>query len=226
MESERGTAGEMKRRKGGFTLIELLAVMAIMAVLAGIAVASYFTMARGSAMRAAVSHLRNSLMLARQMAVLNGRSTYVIVDDGGYAMCMAEGTASGGSGIEMWDEFADFSELSSGVRVFNLDSVDGQSSTVTSIRSDYGPPKNNSWGIQTADSIWGGETKYGWEVHPKNYFPKGFRLKPGYPKKVVFRADGTIHEETGYEFNLFEEINPTYIAKVSVDFPTGKVEVN
>ena len=71
---------KIRSPRRGFTLIELLAVLAIMMILGGVGVAAYFGMSTGMALGSAVNHLRATIMLARQNAMVNGHSTYVILE--------------------------------------------------------------------------------------------------------------------------------------------------
>ena len=205
----------------GFTLIELLAVMMIMAMMSAVAVSSYFAATRGAAMRAAIAHLRGALHLARQTAIMHGRSAYLLVDETGYSLCKVEGLGTG-QGKSLRDEYADWSNLSTNMRIFNLSSSDGRNALVKFIGQDT---NTAIWNLQTDSAIWTAQSKYGWELYPKSVFPRGFKFMSGFPRRVIFRADGTIEDAQGYEFEIVEEINPDHMAKVKVDYPTGRVAV-
>jgi len=53
--------------------------MAIIVILLGAGVAGYYGMGEGARMRAAISNLRSTFMLARQQAILNGQPLDVIL---------------------------------------------------------------------------------------------------------------------------------------------------
>lgn len=67
--------------RGGFTLVELLAVLAIIAIVAGITVAAFNGLTRGTKMEAAASTLRGTLGMARQWAITHNQTTFVVFPD-------------------------------------------------------------------------------------------------------------------------------------------------
>ena len=228
----------MKRR--GFTLIELLVVMAIMGIMAGIGVASYFELIRGTAVRSAVSHLSDTLSLARQMAVMNGKRVYVVFGrepkDAGqpekpawYAVCRHEGTGAGASGGRVLrDRFGYFEEEIVGARIYNVSSP----GNVRWSAIEEVPATGDQ--LKTEESIWrNGDNKYGWEINPRTYLPKGIQFGDGtdsdLPSAVVFNADGTTRLN-GYRIDVVEKIHESGASgirnrRVTVAGLTGLVSV-
>lgn len=219
-----------------FTLIELLVVMGIMMIMAAIAVTSYFGMTRGYAMRSAVSHLRSTLMLARQTAVMNGKKAYVIFGQDStnswYVICRHEGTATYGLGKVMGDKYANWSILPDpdydpdkyNMYIYNL----GNEKRSRLVDRDVDSGINV---LTTKDSIWASGDKYGWEIHPKALLPRGIRFGDGtptndVPSTVIFNADGTT--DARHKINIYETIhsNPgDPHGQVIVKAPTGIVGV-
>ncbi len=75
-----GTHGRHNVR-GAFTLIELLVVMGIVAIIMLIALPRFTDIGRGSKMKAAVSELRSTLGLARQWAIANRDTVFIVFPD-------------------------------------------------------------------------------------------------------------------------------------------------
>lgn len=65
-------------RKSGFTLVELLVAVAIVAIVFTLALPAFQGMGRGASMRTAVSQVRAVISLARQHAIVNRTTTYVV----------------------------------------------------------------------------------------------------------------------------------------------------
>jgi len=183
----------------GFTLIELLAVMAIMMILMGIGVVSYLGLSRAVALDAATDHLRSTIMLARQNAMVNARRTYVILKPDNYVMVQMAGTGRG-LGSTLMDDYGDFSSVRRGWIAYNLET--GGSSLVNGATND--PP--TFW---TADNLWTGKCRYGWVVQPRVNMPKRVRLGQRWTTNpvsefIVLQPDGTTRVG-GYEFTIFDE---------------------
>ena len=216
---------EEKARNGGFTLLELLAVMGIMMLMASIAVMSYFGATRGAAARSAVSHLRNNLSFARQTAIMNRRSAYVMFQQNSntysYVICLHQGTGSGSGTVLSPGEYSDWSGLVAGGEVYNLE--DGLGSIIKTVTSTS---------ITTSNSIWNGIDKYGWPIQQKMYLPRNYVVTEGgedvLPEVVEFRPDGTARV-SGYEIDVFEQLpgvsDPPRI-RVSVEGLTGFTSVS
>ena len=218
------------RSTSSFTLIELLAVMGIMMLMASIAVMSYFGATRGAAARSAVSHLRNSLSFARQTAIMNRRSAYVIFEEGtnfySYVTCLHHGSGSGSGRILSPGEDSDWSGLVAGGAVYNLD--EGLGSIIIEVSDTY---------VKTTNSIWGGggggsDVKYGWPVQETIFLPQNFVVaesgEEALPETVVFGSDGTVRA-SGHDIEVFESIagikEPAKI-EVTVEGLTGFTSVS
>ena len=98
--SRKGTSDSDEREAtGGFTLIELIAVMGIIIALSLVVAGGYSGMARAMAEGQGTRQVRDSLLLARQNACVNGSRTYVyILSEDEYVICRKIGTSSGTSG--------------------------------------------------------------------------------------------------------------------------------
>lgn len=188
------------RRQRGFTLLELLSVMAIMMIIAGITVTSYFGMVRGAGMRAAVSHLQSTLHLARQTAVMNGKTVHVVFgqseSNAWYVVVQKAGTVTWAhsSRRRFSDQYADWSNLGGddivGSTVYNLTS--GESSVIVTNTLEDGVNIE----LETEDPIWYQYDEYGWEQHPRTMLPSKYQFghgdpRPDPPDTVVFNGDGT-----------------------------------
>jgi len=213
-------------RHSAFTLIELLSVMAIMVMMAVIAVTSYWGATRGAAMRGAVSHLQDSLLLARQTAIMNRKAAYMFFAEGSerdsYVVCLRHGKrrAESMSPDELLvDQYASQEGLVEDSIVYNLDS--GESSVITSVQED--PPFLKA---VTAEGIWSGTCSYGWEASSTNFLPLGFSIHDeelgGFPDRVVFNPDGTTRM-SGYHLKLREPAGAQGHGEVLVAGLTGFV---
>jgi prepilin-type N-terminal cleavage/methylation domain-containing protein len=211
----------MKRR--GFTLIELLAVMAVVMILASIVASSYFGITRGAGMRSSVSHLVATLNLARQMAIMHARPTYVFFDQDGtnawYTVCMRESTATSSSGTVMNDQYAAFDSSLEGRTIYNLQT--GGQAVIITVASKIK--------LLTDVGIWGGASggavPYGWEVSPQRQLARGFLFGQGsmsLPTDVQFDAKG-MTPSYDVEIDIYEKINPGTYLTVTVSALTGKV---
>lgn len=85
--------------RSGFTLIELIAVMGIVIALALVVTSGYSGIARSIAQGQSTRQVRDSLLLARQTACVNGVEVYVyILDETQFIICRKIGTSSGSLG--------------------------------------------------------------------------------------------------------------------------------
>ena len=195
-----------------------------------------------------MTHLRSTLMLARQSAIMNGKSTYVIFNqqepfdqskartNTWYIVCREEGTTTHpSSGKVMWDEYATWStnEVKPGGLIYNLDT--GESSRIEEITPTYIPSlKTEIYSVTTEKSIWSTGVKYGWEIQQKTYLPRGYQFGSDDPptkftKIFVFNADGSAFEEyDDYDLYIYETIRPGQSdphTKVSIAELTGFVTI-
>jgi len=228
------TMTQLRSNRGGFTLLELLAVMGIMLILATIAVTSYRSMVSGSGITASLGHLRQTLALARQQAIMQGKSAYLVfyqnTNQSWYVTCMAEGTKTdrNGEGKLLVDRYrSDLGQIADGSLLYNLSEKKAKFSTVDSIGYDSTLLASE---ISTVDSIWTSGAFYGWEISQRVSLPRGFRFVESPPETVRFKPDGTAADAAGVsvgagrEIQIFEEIRPLAIYKVKVNF-NGSTEV-
>jgi hypothetical protein len=200
--------------------------MGIMVMLTVVAVTSYFGATRGAAMRGAVSHLQDTLTLARQTAIMRQRDAYIVFNTNGpcqsYVVCLAFGSGNGSGRVFSPDRYGDWSGIITNALVYNLNS--GASSTITAL--------NSNQSFTTADAIWAGRSPYGWEVNPETYLPRNFKVEDAkthaLPGTVIYKSDGTT-VVGGYAMEILEDvINPAGVGKVRVEgltgFVTGRIE--
>jgi prepilin-type N-terminal cleavage/methylation domain-containing protein len=211
--------------KRGFTLLELLAVMAIMLILASIAVTSYRSMVSGSGINASLGHLKQSLALARQNAIMQGKNAYVVfyqdTNSAWYTTCLGEGTRTDGAGQVLIDRYnQDLASLAVGTVLFNLSEEKAKFSPVTQVEPST---IEGATAIATAESIWTQDAVYGWEITKRIQLPRGFRFKDS-PSTVRFKPNGT-GGSAAVAIEIYEEIRPTdtYSVRVNMD---GSVAVN
>lgn len=176
-------------KKAGFTLLELLIVMGIMIILSVIALVGYRGVISGSGVVSACSHLGQICQLSRQMALIQGKSVFVIfyqdATSSWYTVCRKEGEATmGTSGNTLNDEFnSELGFLRPGIDVFNLSTTGALYSTIRGI-------PDNGTSVTTSNSIWNVGDMYGWEVRPRMRLPALFRFDSA-PLTIRFRPDGT-----------------------------------
>lgn len=223
----------MRKRKysgvRGFTLLELLAVMAIMLILSSLAVTGYRAMISGSGVGAAVGHLRQTLDLARQTAIMQGKSSYVVFyQDTGtawYVTCMGEGYKTDGGGGILVDAYSAGASMSLGMDVFNLSSDEARWGQIIDVQDANGD------GIKeytlSASGI-GIDDRYGWMVSQKVYLPRGFWFQDSSPDTVRFKPDGTACSPGGlpknFDVYIYEETRPDQVYSVSV-MSDGRITV-
>lgn len=228
------TMTQSRSNRGGFTLLELLAVMGIMLILATIAVTSYRSMVSGSGITASLGHLRQSLALARQQAIMQGKSAYVVFEQdtnkSWYVTCMAEGTKNARLGVPemVMDTYrSDWGQVAEGSILYNLSKEKATYSKVTSIIFDASEQADE---VVTEDPIWSPGCHYGWEVAPRVMLPRGFKFADNPPSVIRFKPDGTAVDHDGVsvgagrEIGIYEETRPALIYKVNVNF-NGSTEV-
>jgi len=182
----------------GFTLLELLFVMAIIAIIAAMTTIGYFANVKAMANKSAVLHLTRNLDFARQTAVMQGRSIYVIFDQDGtnawYSICRKEGEITRKSGPYYLDVYGDLSGISAGLKVYNLDTGESGLVTTNVSQAPFG------WGMSIDPDIFNGQmASYGWEICQRVHLPRGFRFGDGTrikgdgktPETVIFTSEGT-----------------------------------
>ena len=68
-------------RTKGFTLVEMLVVVALMGLMLSLTIANFSDIGRGTKMRAAANELRSTIGLARQWAIANRESLFMLIPD-------------------------------------------------------------------------------------------------------------------------------------------------
>ncbi len=219
------TKTQSQSTKQGFTLLELLAVMGIMLILATITVTSYRSMVSGSAVTASLGHLRQTLALARQQAIMQGKSTYVVfyqdTNESWYVTCVAEGAKTlGAPPTFVLDQYRfDVGNVESDAVMYNLSEKRPTFSRVTSAQYNS---SQEAFEIITDDPIWAKDDRYGWEISKRVRLPRGFKFTEPTPSTIRFKPNGTAVDVDGIEvgggqkFEIYEEIRETQKYNVRV----------
>lgn len=179
-------------RRRGFTLLELLAVMAIMLIMATITITGYNAMMSGVGTGSAITHLRQTMQLARQSAILKGQSTFVIFDqkngtNGWYTTCAAQGYNSSSDNLNVMDLYnGDIKTLVPGGTLFNLSEEAHRSSVIKEVQPDAFTC------ITEAPGIWSNGCRYGWEISQRLQLPRGYRFTEDPPPTIQFKPNGTV----------------------------------
>ena len=212
-----------KRRAAGnaFTLIELLAVIAIVIIMTGIAIVSYLGTVKAAAMSSAANHLRSSLMLARQNAMLNGRRTCVVLQSDRHVVVEQHGRGIATNSLIM-DEYADDDLLVSlesalgaetnNIYLYNLEAgANARRAIITGVL-----PAQHTILTGSPDGggthLWpiGGLSRYGFEMTPEIAMPRRIRMGDGQTTgdvhdSIMFHPDGGTRDPNGREFSIYDE---------------------
>jgi prepilin-type N-terminal cleavage/methylation domain-containing protein len=233
----------------GFTLLELLTVMAIMAIVSSIAVMGYFGAMRGSGARSAADHMTQSISLARQTAIMQGKKVMVVfgqdATNGWYQLCQAQGVVSYLSGATyIGDEYADWSDLTNArnMVVYDLSTVPVNYGVAINVLTQYMSPPAVAvpmwlWMMQFNPSsnpspfTAVGQT-YGWPIYPKTSLAKGLQFGNGVPPSpgdapppILFNPDGS--SQSAHTIDVFESINLGRAAvRITVEAGSGFVTAN
>ena len=237
--------------KTAFTLIELLTVMAIIIAMGSITVAAYFAMMRGTGVRSSVGHLRSTLLMARQWAVLENKPAYVLfgVDSSDtnsmwYVPIGQAGTINFQNNDIIGDRYGDMSMFTNGSPIYNM----SKSTVPQGVVTESYPPgstiqpegvKVSFWAMRVDGAGFLLGNRYGYPIGNTNGLPRGFLFGDGSyalpdPEVVAFGSDGTLREFKNGSLDLkpgpqtismFEIMNPTRIFKVKVNGPSGLIDV-
>lgn len=207
------------RRHSAFTLLELLIVIAIMVFISTITVINIFGNMRAASYNAVANDVFDALVLARQHACLDGKTTWFYLSDSNhYVIVRIVGTITDSSvgGTFLFDPYTDASDIGPGLKLFNM--LTGESVTV--ITNQYVPNWNgynlvvtpNTWSVDPTNGL-----AYGIALHDEKEVPRGFYLSttltgtitPPNNARVVFLPDGTV-AQTGagviQTFSVVEKI--------------------
>ena len=225
--------------KKGFTLLELLAVMGIMLIMATIGITAYRGMVTGSGITASLGHLRQTLSLARQQAIMQGKNAYVVfvqtTNESWYVTCLGQGTKTDryGSARYLVDKYeSELGQVASSSVLFNLSkdkAVYGQTFSEVSSAPIYDSALL-AWEIVVDDPIWTDGARYGWEVSKRVQLPRGFRFVESPPSTVRFKPNGTTCDVKGnflgdeHDIEIREETRTNHIYTVRFNM-NGSTEV-
>jgi prepilin-type N-terminal cleavage/methylation domain-containing protein len=211
--------------RAGFTLMELLVVITIMGMISTIAVSSYFGVTRAAAYSASHDNVYNTLVLTKQRAVIDGKTTsLVILNASEYTVVRAVGRVSGVEASCSYDAYADLSgAVSTGVEIYNLDASAPTNMTVTiSFESSFGMrdpfagvdyPATAYKFAGAGSSFFAVGDRYGFALHSKQVLPRGYTFEaaeapaPPFPQEVRFNPDGTC--ATVNAIVIVEKIRPS-----------------
>jgi type II secretory pathway pseudopilin PulG len=227
------------RRRSAFTLLELLIVIAIMIFISTITIINIFGNMRAASYNAVANDVFDSLVLARQRACLDGKTTwFYLTDSNHYVIVRVMGTIADPptGGTILYDPYTDASDIGPGLKLFNM--LTGESVTLTSPPT-YDSTLNryelhvtpNTWSVDPTNGL-----AYGIALHDEKEVPRGFYLSttltgpitPPNNDRVVFLPDGTV-AQTGagviQTFSVVEKIRegqPTNRVVFVVE-PNGKI---
>ncbi len=191
------------RRGAGFTLMELLIVIAIMAIISTVAVGGYFGMMRAAAYSSAHAGVYNTLLLAKQRAVIDGKVTsLMILNATNYVVVRAVGRISHVDAGVAHDAYSDLSGALGTIDVFNLDSTGGGAFKKVTIsraielrlKDEMGAPYTVPEGYRFEGAGAGffleGD-RYGFALHGVQALPRGYLFTGALPREVRFNVDGS-----------------------------------
>jgi len=217
--------------------------MAIMVIIATIVMMGYFGTTRGMASKSAAQHISQSLNLARQSAIMQGKRVCVVFgqnrSNSWYAIVLKEGHLYTHSGTMKKDEFSDWSGLVGASSIlYNIENgVTGMLYDVTNAADTwYGRLREGS-GFNFTEGI-----PYGWELYPTTMLPRGLQFganvgapETDIPDPLMFSPEGFPLNVDGsprmspYRLQIVEKTHATGSDKcveITVKGSTGFVEVN
>lgn len=236
-----------RRRQAAFTLLELLVVMAIMALISTAMIGSFFGAQRAASYTAAAADVRNSLLLARQRACLDGVKTYfVLTNEYDYAIIHPMGRLTGVEEGFFYDAYTDLESMAGRqTTIFDLDSMRRGDVTIAYREANpdigrFGPFYRFVFSAATLPD-WAGNETYGILLHPVQRLPKGFYFRWGQEAndlaspspRIIFNPDGSTEAFNGTTrtvpavIQIIEKIaegRPANRVKIQVS-PSGKVEI-
>ena len=224
--------------RAAFTLMELLVVMTIMAIITTIAIGSYFGITRAAAYAAAHDTVYNTLVLAKQRAVIDGKVTsLMILNDTEYVVVRGVGRISHVDGGVAYDAYSDLSGAmpmdGRSIAVYNLDAlVAGDYSRDVLINSSpvpiddpfsvSGASYSTSGFVFTgADSFFTVGDRYGFALHAKQKLPRGYEFESS-PLEIRFNGDGSCETAADITLVITETIRPTTQIEFTIT-PSGTV---
>ena len=232
----------MNRWSKAFTLIELLTVMAIMVIIATIVMMGYFGTTRGMASKSAAQHISQSLNLARQSAIMQGRKVCVVFgqnrSNSWYSIVLKEGHMYTHDMKKKKDEFSDWSTLAGTTSiVYNL--LNGETGTLCNITN-----ASDTWFgtlYESSDFNFHDGIPYGFELYPRTMLPKGLQFgsdagapEDHVPEAIMFSAEGFpltldgLPQTAPYTLQIVEKIHASAgdkCVEITVNGSTGFVEV-
>ncbi len=187
--------------QAAFTLLELLVVMAIMALISTAMISSFFGAQRAASYTAAAADVRNSLLLARQRACLDGVKVYFVLMTNGYddvefsctdyAIIHPMGKLTGEDPTDedkdpqktyFYDAYTDLeSMVGRQTVIYNLNNmrrgdvtIEYRAAVPESPYEIYSP----FYRFEVEDATgWSGNETYGILLHPVQRLPKGFYFR-------------------------------------------------
>lgn len=230
---------QTRRCRAAFTLMELLVVIAIMAVISTIAVGGYFGMIRAAAYSSAHDNVYNTLSLARQRAVIDGKVTSVmILNATNYVVVRAIGRISHVDNDVAHDAYTDLSgavtPTGKKIGIYNLDAEDSKKGVVKQVRIEDAalgltdPTDGSGFNVKGYRFAGAGKDffvvgdRYGFALHSQQSLPRGY-LFANSPQEVRFKNDGSCVTEI--TITVTEKIRPANDINLTID-TSGAIEDN
>jgi len=192
-------------------------------------------------------HLSQSLALARQSAIMQGKRVFFVFNQDGtnswYSIIKEAGVVTAAPSMsEIQDEYGDLSDLSTNMSIyfFRADSAGDWDMVEATLVSTYssGSDITNCMNVTAVPGSSPGFTpkeldSYGWELYPRTVMPKGIQFgrtgtKDTVPSPVVFNPDGTTPSTSSYAIDVAEKVRVSSkdpYTKVSVTPVTGFVAI-
>ncbi|MDI6773799.1 MAG: type II secretion system protein [Verrucomicrobiota bacterium] len=224
------------KHRAGFTLLELLIVMSIIFIVMGMAMAAWFGIVRGSAIRGGLSNLHRVISLARQHAMTHGASTYVFFrqdnTDGlnaRYWVCSEAGRHYGEDGVAQLDSgYPRWNDTLKGGTIYNLTAgswgvvADNSPQTLTVVGGKLTGGKRD---------FWNRGDKFGWLAHEIQFLPSTLKFdnaeENNAPEGIIFFPDGATPKSGAANYVItIKEKNGAGRREIRVLGLTGLVEIS
>jgi Tfp pilus assembly protein FimT len=224
-------------RCAGFTMMELMTVIIIMFMLMGLAVGGYVGMLRGARLKGSVSILHNLITMARQQAITEQSSTFVMFDQDGTNASITVAAQYGvcrkvnGNRVTANEALPYASEDMKGGIIYNLDKQSGWK-IANLLKDEVGDTiiTTIELGAQVVGSgSWQDGDRFGFAIHAVEYTPENVIFGNGSsedaPAVIIFYSDGTTPLKGGsYSMEMSElYAKPRSVWTIEVVGLTGKV---
>ncbi len=211
------------RRPAGFTLMELLIVIAIMAIISTAAIGGYFGMQRSAAYSAAHDNVYNTLTLAKQRAVIDGKVTsLMILSPTNYIVVRAAGritlpTPGANAAFDVYSDlsgalYCDLpdhdlrSDCPKKIDIYNLETDNQGAKRSVAIHRTLRAELRDERGVRytvaeafrfdgAGDDFFAVGDRYGFALHEQQALPRGYLFTGQTPQEIRFNTDGSCPEK-------------------------------